>query len=375
MGKPAAQDALTRSTSTRSTVAIFYSVGFVSLCALFYLFRSVLPPLSSAKGCEAIVEEGFVRFLVASKIPEGREMAAYKCAVEYKAQHEAYIYLAYCTLYVTMMAFVIPGTVVLTFLAGALFSFLKAQVLVASCATVGATAGFLISKYIGSAFLNFFNLDVTPIRNKLYGEQSGEQKVENKNKSGGSISSPRLKKSSTLSMASRRKSRNKSVVGSRGSSSSSVAAKKSPKSAVLEPTATPTSSKRTSTSRSTPSCSGPPSWFKVTTTMTLLRVTPFPSLLINVGAPHVGVPVSVFFVSTLFGLLPLNTIQILSGRALAQAGELDKGPIAALMCCGSVIFALFYYFSKEKKSSAGALAEDEKGDGGQKGSSKMKRWS
>ena len=48
--------------------------------------------------------------------------------------------------------------------------------------------------------------------------------------------------------------------------------------------------------------------------MLFLRTTPlFPNVLVNLGAPIVGIPLHVFAIGTFFGLMPANFVHITTG--------------------------------------------------------------
>lgn len=90
-------------------------------------------------------------------------------------------------------------------------------------------------------------------------------------------------------------------------------------------------------------------FFSLFSFLVALRTTPVPNLLINVGAPHAGISPLTFFFSTLLGLVPLNSCHICSGRALAEAGKLEKGPLTVVAGVGSVCLVGLFLAMKWKK--------------------------
>jgi len=67
---------------------------------------------------------------------------------EYTHEHYWSVVGAFGAIYVFLQAFSIPGSVFLSFLAGALFGFLRGFLLVCSTATVGAFFSYLLSHYL-----------------------------------------------------------------------------------------------------------------------------------------------------------------------------------------------------------------------------------
>ncbi|KAH0897650.1 hypothetical protein HID58_047218 [Brassica napus] len=67
----------------------------------------------------------------------------------YANEYPAQFVLGYCATYIFMQTFMIPGTIFMSLLAGALFGVVKGVVLVVFNATAGATSCFFLSKLIG----------------------------------------------------------------------------------------------------------------------------------------------------------------------------------------------------------------------------------
>lgn len=93
----------------------------------------------------------------------------------YTSDYTAQVLFGYCVVYIFMQTFMIPGTVFLSLLAGALFGVLKGMVLVVFAATAGASSCYFLSKLIGRPLvfslwpdkLSFFQDQVAKRREKL----------------------------------------------------------------------------------------------------------------------------------------------------------------------------------------------------------------
>lgn len=73
----------------------------------------------------------------------------------YAKDHPAQFILGYCSTYIFMQTFMIPGTVFLSLLAGALFGVVRGLTLVVFNATAGATACFFLSNLIGRPLVSW----------------------------------------------------------------------------------------------------------------------------------------------------------------------------------------------------------------------------
>ncbi|KAJ6415538.1 hypothetical protein OIU84_004353 [Salix udensis] len=67
----------------------------------------------------------------------------------YTIDYTAQVLVGYCVVYIFMQTFMIPGTVFMSLLAGALFGVLKGVALVVFTATAGASSCYFLSKLIG----------------------------------------------------------------------------------------------------------------------------------------------------------------------------------------------------------------------------------
>lgn len=63
--------------------------------------------------------------------------------------------LGYCSTYIFMQTFMIPGTIFMSLLAGALFGIFRGLLLVVFNATAGASSCYFLSKLIGRPIVNW----------------------------------------------------------------------------------------------------------------------------------------------------------------------------------------------------------------------------
>ncbi|CAL1409986.1 unnamed protein product [Linum trigynum] len=93
----------------------------------------------------------------------------------YAKDHPAQFILGYCSTYIFMQTFMIPGTIFMSLLAGALFGVIRGLFLVVFNATAGASSCFFLSKLIGRPLvswlwpekLRFFQGEIAKRREKL----------------------------------------------------------------------------------------------------------------------------------------------------------------------------------------------------------------
>ncbi|CAL1363428.1 unnamed protein product [Linum trigynum] len=93
----------------------------------------------------------------------------------YAKDHPAQFILGYCSTYIFMQTFMIPGTIFMSLLAGALFGVIRGLFLVVLNATAGASSCFFLSKLIGRPLvswlwpekLRFFQGEIAKRREKL----------------------------------------------------------------------------------------------------------------------------------------------------------------------------------------------------------------
>lgn len=72
----------------------------------------------------------------------------------YTSDYTAQVLVGYCVVYIFMQTFMIPGTVFMSLLAGALFGVFKGVALVVFTATAGASSCYFLSKMIGRPLLS-----------------------------------------------------------------------------------------------------------------------------------------------------------------------------------------------------------------------------
>lgn len=73
----------------------------------------------------------------------------------YAEDYQAQFMLGYCSVYIFMQTFMIPGTIFLSLLAGALFGIFKGVMLVVFTATSGAASCYFLSKLIGRPLVSY----------------------------------------------------------------------------------------------------------------------------------------------------------------------------------------------------------------------------
>ncbi|KAJ6433598.1 hypothetical protein OIU74_027082 [Salix koriyanagi] len=73
----------------------------------------------------------------------------------YASEYPAQFILGYCSTYIFMQTFMIPGTIFMSLLAGALFGVVRGLFLVVFNATAGASSCFFLSKLIGRPLVNW----------------------------------------------------------------------------------------------------------------------------------------------------------------------------------------------------------------------------
>ncbi|KAI8067081.1 snare associated Golgi protein-domain-containing protein [Gongronella butleri] len=87
--------------------------------------------------------------------------------------------------------------------------------------------------------------------------------------------------------------------------------------------------------------------------MIVLRIAPLPpNWVVNLGAPHLGIPLFTFFWGTFLGVAPLSFIQIQAGAALDRLSSSDKlvifTPLNIACLFGIAIAALIPVFVKRR---------------------------
>ncbi|KAF8411867.1 hypothetical protein HHK36_004426 [Tetracentron sinense] len=93
----------------------------------------------------------------------------------YAKDYPAQFILGYCSTYIFMQTFMIPGTIFMSLLAGALFGVIRGLLLVVFNATAGASSCYFLSKLIGRPLLSwlwpeklrFFQAEIAKRQEKL----------------------------------------------------------------------------------------------------------------------------------------------------------------------------------------------------------------
>ncbi|KAL6213801.1 hypothetical protein ACLB2K_013241 [Fragaria x ananassa] len=145
---------------TRWEVAAALSVFFIFSTGLFCVYLT-MPPADYSK----------------LKLP--RTIADLRLLKDhlgtYAKDYPAQFILGYCSTYIFMQTFMIPGTIFMSLLAGALFGVVRGLMLVVFNATAGASSCFFLSKLIGRPLvswlwpekLRFFQAEIAKRKEKL----------------------------------------------------------------------------------------------------------------------------------------------------------------------------------------------------------------
>lgn len=90
----------------------------------------------------------------------------------YTSDYTAQVLVGYCMVYIFMQTFMIPGTVFMSLLAGALFGVFKGVALVVFTATAGASSCYFLSKMIGRPILS----SLCPDKLKFFQDQVAKRR-------------------------------------------------------------------------------------------------------------------------------------------------------------------------------------------------------
>jgi len=137
----------------RNALRMFYGAAVACLFGVFAFFYNA-PPLSG----EACNDVSLLWVIRAREEEAMRRVVA--CTSNYREDHAGFLLAGYIMLYVTLQSFAIPGPLVLSVLAGALYPFTFGTILVASCCTSGASVCFLISGHLGVPLLKGIVLEL-----------------------------------------------------------------------------------------------------------------------------------------------------------------------------------------------------------------------
>ncbi|MES1914510.1 MAG: hypothetical protein MHM6MM_006572 [Cercozoa sp. M6MM] len=121
---------------------LLLAASFAVASALVFAAMTQFPPLS-------VEERSKLRF--PTNIGDIRD--AHSVLHSYQETNGSAVIFAFCVAYVVLQTFAIPGPLLLSILAGALFDRLTALVLVSLCATSGASLCYLLSQHSASGLV------------------------------------------------------------------------------------------------------------------------------------------------------------------------------------------------------------------------------
>ncbi|RQM25265.1 hypothetical protein B5M09_006443 [Aphanomyces astaci] len=130
-------------------------LGVLALAVLtgVYVFLSHAPvvdiPACQGMSLSFMIQGVLPKFVGGRDDKLGTVTALWKCASLYQEQHSNFVVSSFALVYVSLQTFAIPGPLILSILSGALYPFFYANLLVAVCATTGASLCFLLSHYLG----------------------------------------------------------------------------------------------------------------------------------------------------------------------------------------------------------------------------------
>mmetsp|Transcript_6162 Transcript_6162/g.17224 ORF Transcript_6162/g.17224 Transcript_6162/m.17224 type:complete len:266 (-) Transcript_6162:184-981(-) len=240
----------------RNAVKMFYGAAVACLFGVFAFFYNA-PPLSG-EACNDVS----LLWVIRAREEEAMSRVV-ACTSNYREDHAGYLLAGYIMLYVTLQSFAIPGPLVLSVLAGALYPFTFGTILVASCCTSGASVCFLISGHLGVPLLKGLGL--------MKHLERFRHVVDDQRQEG-----------------------------------------------------------------------------KATLMVFLSRFSPVPNIVINLASPLVGVPLPAFVVGSFFGMMPMNFVHLMTGKALANADRISKWPALLILATGFVLVLIFVMYEKSR---------------------------
>lgn len=255
--------------STQRNVILLVTILLITLTSLGVLVSTA--PKPTQPECTNVEPSHFLKCALPTvlggfdnKLEKLRGL--WQCADAYKAHNPGFALTAFASLYVTLQAFAIPGSVWLSLLAGTLYPRLFALILVVSCATVGASTCYLLSSVLGR-----------PIIRKRFAsgiarfQEHADANADN-----------------------------------------------------------------------------------MMFFMMFLRLTPLvPNAFVNFASPIAGVPFSIFFIGTFFGLIPATLIHVNTGKTLRDAAVMpDGGWTQVAILFGLQFLALLPVFLKKRLAAA-----------------------
>ncbi|KAG7387975.1 Transmembrane protein 41B [Phytophthora boehmeriae] len=139
-------------TQSRSHAALLLLLVLSAVTGVYFFFQSA--PEAEFPECEPISVSYVIRGVLPTWLngrndKMGTVQGLWQCASQYREHHSAFVLSSFCIVYITLQTFAIPGPIVLSILSGAMYPFLQAQLLVAFCATTGASLCFMLSYFLG----------------------------------------------------------------------------------------------------------------------------------------------------------------------------------------------------------------------------------
>lgn len=126
----------------KSRLLIYFRIGH-SLC-FFYIAEMKVQMCAQYLVIASTTENGnFLCFLTTSLVLCSGHLE------NYTSDYTLQVLVGYCAVYIFMQTFMIPGTIFMSLLAGALFGQLRGLALVVFAATAGASSCYFLSKMIG----------------------------------------------------------------------------------------------------------------------------------------------------------------------------------------------------------------------------------
>lgn len=137
----------------------------VLLLCVAVAFGAIVAVLQAAPtagtSCSDVTLSGLVagvlpRFAGGDGSPENAARTLAKCGGELYGSHPSYVVALFSTVYIALQTCAIPGPIVLSVAAGAIWGLIGGQLVVATCATAGATFCNLLSSSVAGPVLERF---------------------------------------------------------------------------------------------------------------------------------------------------------------------------------------------------------------------------
>ena len=135
------REVLVAASSSPSKLAIALFATFAASC-VYWLF-TIAPEVAAAE-CDQV--RGITWFLQgAVRNSSGTALVLSQCAQKYDELHPNWTLVLYVSVYLLLQTFAIPGPLILSLISGVLWPLWKAQLVIAFCATVGASLCYQLS--------------------------------------------------------------------------------------------------------------------------------------------------------------------------------------------------------------------------------------